>query len=201
MVLVKWKFIINSEKAEKVLNYELSAVSAFIGIIIPLILLSIEFMGKNPGYATNLLLKRTGIRRTLVFSFVLVILILVSLFNLNIKILTISPKGIFYWVFFSLEYFVILTVELVNHIFKVSEIISNRFLIKTLLNELLFQNEKIQKKEFFLYKKAELNWKYLAELDISYQIDNEYQGFIIIPSNKNGVISDFNLRRFKNFLN
>ncbi len=194
-------YALNAQQAADILASSLEYLAGLVGIVLPIILIIVEFVSKDKGTNSlvDIYLDKTNLKTTAIAALVL-LAIEVSFMTVFRASIIIHPK----WIFYLILLFTLLNLAMIfetgRTIWNLRKSLSNRFLIDTLSDKLKKEIQWSQKieVEHRLKRIANLNTYHFLVLDRIHHTSQPDNTFPVYAT-QTGVIKDIQLSKLGKF--
>lgn len=194
---------LDSQRAADILASSLEYLAGLVGIVLPIILIIVEFVSKDKGTSSlvDIYLEETNLKRTAIWALIFLATeaIFMAIFRAEINFIA-RPEWLLYLIFLFTLLNIAVIYETGKTIWDLRRSLSDRFLVETLITTLTSKIRLSQKAEV-LYRLSHINSLKFYEqfgLDKSpygYQPQNTFP----IYSTSSGIIEDVHLNNLNEF--
>lgn len=195
----RFSYELNAESAGDVLSSYMDYLAAIVGIVIPLIILIVEFLGRDYSEVIDLYLRRTGILWTAVWALLVLGLHAISMLVIRQNLTSVDEFYLYILVLLLLLDLAVLAL-VVGSLKSVRNFLSNESRLKAFLDWVVQEVEKdlfieLRVRYFSIYEKQ---LKQHVGLTGASSLSEDYGSAIPLRAKKTGRITDIRLSEWKN---
>jgi hypothetical protein len=193
------RYTLGPESTADILASSLEYIAALVGIVLPVVLLIVEFVGREASSVIDVYLDEIGIKRTAVLALSVLGLEALLMWIIRSGILS-YPKALFYTTCLLILLNLSVLFETVRTIWRVREAVGSGFLVHALLTRLTNEIRASQRRE------VEYRLSRLAHANLCVSLDlqrilplSQPQDTVALYSSASGVIQDVHISYFVQF--